>query len=105
MTIVTLTHRWLAAAAALVLAGATPAGAQLINSSGTGNNVPKFEPGGQSSRNIHLLAHIPLGRGFTTTDLEIEQELNRPYAYVSRMEGSTHSAGTSIINLKDPSHA
>ncbi|MBI4500952.1 MAG: hypothetical protein HY700_07305 [Gemmatimonadetes bacterium] len=94
-----------ATAAVLSLAAFAAGVAQQPMSGSTGNNVPHFEPGGQGSRNIHLLAHVPLGRGFTTTDMEIEQELSRPYAYVSRMEGTTHSAGTSIINLKDPTRA
>jgi hypothetical protein len=38
---------------------------------------------------------------FTVADMEMEQELTRPYAYVARMHGITHSSGFSIINLKD----
>ena len=64
-----------------------------------------YQPGEQGSRNIKVLAHLPLGRAFTVPDLEIEQELSRPFAYVSRMHGTTHSTGTTIIDLKDPSKA
>src|SRR6185503_459965 len=39
-----------------------------------------FVPGTQGSRNIKLMSHIPLGRIFTVTDVEVEQELSRPYA-------------------------
>ena len=62
-----------------------------------------FKPGEQGSRNIHVVAHVPLGRMFTVSDMEMEQELSRPYAYVARMHGVTHSSGFSIINLKEPS--
>ena len=37
--------------------------------------------GKQSSANIHVVAHIPLARPIA--DIELEQELSRPYAYLS----------------------
>ena len=55
----------------------------------------------QGSRNVKIRSHIPLGRAFSTADIEIEQELARPYSYVSRM--LVH--GTDIIDLRDPSKA
>src|SRR6185295_18956708 len=61
----------------------------------------KFLPGGQGSGNIHVAAHVPLGRMFTVTDIDVEQELSRPYVYLARMHGSTHSAGFSIVSVKD----
>ena len=65
----------------------------------------QFPPGEQGSRNVHILSHVPLGRKFTVADIELEQELSRPYAYVSRMHGNTESMGFSVINLKDPHKA
>ena len=62
-------------------------------------------PGQQGSSNVKILSHIPLGRIFTIGDIEIEQELSRPYAYVPRLHGTTHSAGFNIIDLKDPTNA
>ena len=62
----------------------------------------QYPPGQQGSTNIDILAHIGLGRQFTVTDVELEQELSRPFAYVSRMHGSTHSAGLNIIDVRDP---
>jgi hypothetical protein len=41
-------------------------------------------PGRQRSSNLQLVAHVPMA---SVTSLEIERELSRPYAYVSR--GST----------------
>src|SRR5262249_13219704 len=55
-------------------------------------------PGQQGSANIKIATHIPMA---SATDIEIEQELSRPYAYVST--GSR--AGFQIINLKDPYRA
>jgi hypothetical protein len=46
-----------------------------------------------------VLAHLPLGGSYTTADIEIEQELSRPYAYVQRDFGLY---GFNIIDLKDP---
>lgn len=65
----------------------------------------KFEAGEQTSLNVQVLSHIPLGRVFTVADVEIEQELSRPFAYVSRLNGTTNDAGTTIISVKDPGRA
>ncbi|MBI4503378.1 MAG: hypothetical protein HY700_19750 [Gemmatimonadetes bacterium] len=63
-------------------------------------------PGAQGSRNVRVLSHLPLGRIFTVSDVEIEQELSRPYAYVSRMMGyRAPEAGFDIIDLKRPTAA
>lgn len=58
-----------------------------------------FIPGAQGSANMKVISHLPLGRAFSPNDVEIEQELSRPYAYVSRM---LHPTGFDIINLKQP---
>ncbi len=50
--------------------------------------------GKQSSTNVHVVAHVP-GR---LTDVEIEQEVSRPFAYVST--GGHH--GFHIFDIKDP---
>ncbi len=65
----------------------------------------QYPPGQQGSRNVRILSHIPLGRTFTVADIEIEQEMSRPFAYVARMHGSTSSMGFTIIGLKDPDDA
>jgi len=62
-------------------------------------------PGGQGSSNVHVLSHVALGRVFTVGDIEVEQELSRPYSYVPRLDGTTHSAGMNIISLKDPTRS
>src|SRR5262249_40379744 len=53
-----------------------------------------------------VLSHLPLGRIFTVSDVAIEQELSRPYVYVSRMMGRfAPEAGLDIIDIRDPSRA
>ncbi len=59
-------------------------------------------PGEQGSRNMKVLSHIPLGGGLRIADIDVEQELSRPYAYVTRR---LNPAGFQIINLKDPAKA
>src|SRR5689334_14268193 len=54
------------------------------------------------SSNVHVVSHVPLGWGLTIADIEIEQELARPYVYVQRDFGP---AGFNIISLKDPAKA
>jgi hypothetical protein len=53
--------------------------------------------GTQRSANVHVASHIP----FVASDIEIEQELSRPYAYVSNWT----NGGFHIVNLKDPQKA
>ncbi len=60
------------------------------------------EPHIGGSRNVHVLSHIPLGGPGTTADIEMEQELSRPYVYVSRR---LVPSGVDMISIKDPDHA
>ncbi len=56
-------------------------------------------PGAQKSRNIKLVAHIPMGGPFYSNDVEFEQEASRPFVYVS---GRSHF-GFKVISTKDMS--
>jgi hypothetical protein len=56
-------------------------------------------PGQAGSPNVHMVAHIPLGGYLRVSDIDIEQELSRPYAYVSR--GIYQPTGFTIISVKD----
>jgi len=65
-------------------------------------------PGTHASPNVRLVSHVPLGHFFTVMDLEIEQELSRPFAYVSRGDYGRppeKSIGFDIIDLRQPEHA
>src|SRR6185503_655675 len=59
-------------------------------------------PGEERSRNVHVFSHVPLGKAYTIGDVEVEQELNRPYAYVMRTFGD---AGFDLLNMKDAKHS
>jgi len=58
----------------------------------------------RGSDNVTVEGHLPLGAAFTVMDMEVEQEMSRPYAYISRgVLGSGSDRGTDIIDLSDPS--
>lgn len=81
-------RRWMSAAVVAAASSSVPAMAQ----------GQLFEPGQQGSRNMKLISHVPMGGPFYANDLEIEQELSRPYVYVSRRS----KYGFSIVNIEDP---
>ncbi|GIV58088.1 MAG: hypothetical protein KatS3mg042_1001 [Rhodothermaceae bacterium] len=63
----------------------------------------QWTPDNPGSDNIEVLGHIPLGPRLSVADLDVEQELARPYAYVARMVyGDEGPRGTDIIDLADP---
>src|SRR5580704_9136204 len=76
-----LVGRWRSArlAVGLLAVGAAHAAAQTAPDSGS----PIFVA---NSANLHLLSHIPLGRSRTVAGIAMEQEVSRPYVYVSRYE-------------------
>lgn len=58
-------------------------------------------PGEEGSPNVEVLSHVPLGRALTVSDVEIEQEMSRPFAYVGRM----FVYGFDVMDLSDPANA
>ena len=57
------------------------------------------------SDNITVVGHIPLGPRLSVADMDLEQELDRPFAYVSRMIfGDDGERGTDIISIADPAN-
>ena len=55
------------------------------------------------SDNIELVFHLPLGADGSVSDIEIEQDMSRPYAYVAReVLGGSGEMGIDIIDLHDP---
>ena len=80
-------------AATLLIAVTTPITAQ---------QVP-WSPLKRGSDNMEILGHLPLGARLSVADMDIEQELDRPYAYVARMVyGFDGPKGTDIISIADP---
>ena len=55
----------------------------------------------RGTSNITVLSHIPLGDSLTVSDIELEQDMSRPFAYVGRM----FERGVDVIDLRDPSNA
>ena len=59
----------------------------------------------RGSDNIEVVGHIPLGKRLTVLDIELEQDLDRPYAYVARaslVDGGPR--GTDVIDISDPTN-
>jgi hypothetical protein len=58
----------------------------------------------RGSDNIEVLGHEPLGPRLSVADMDVEQELSRPYAYVARMVyGDVGPKGLDIVSIADPS--
>jgi hypothetical protein len=69
---------------------------------------PNPKPGEQGSSNIHIVGHLPIdvGGAFNTSDIEMEQELSRPYVYIDHANEAglaNPRDGFDIISIKDPS--
>ncbi len=92
---VPIIHLGIAFAIAFAFALGTPAGA----SSQDAPTYPRM-PGQAGSTNIEILSHITVGTG-TVSDVEIEQDEDRPYAYVTRRG----MGGFDVISLEDPENA
>ena len=65
-------------------------------------------PAGQfQSPNVKLVAHVPLGAGGTVMDIEMEQELSRPFVYVSRSDYGKATVGRAmgfdVLEIRNPS--
>ena len=78
--------RIFAGAAALVLLGTTQAQAQYAS------------PGQNFSPNVHLMTHVPLAGAQKVSDIEVEQDLSRPYAYISR---GPDPIGFDVVSFKN----
>ena len=85
------THDALTMALALVGAALVPAGSALAQ-----ENAEK-----RGSDNITVVAHLPLGEFRTISDVEVEQDLSRPYAYVGRQLASGRPAETRVARGMD----
>lgn len=66
-------------------------------------STAQWTPENRGSDNIEVLGHIPLGPRLSVSDMDVEQDLDRPFAYVSRMVyGTEGPRGTDIIDISDP---
>ncbi len=63
----------------------------------------EWTPLSRGSDNVEVVAHVPLGPRLSATDVDIEQELDRPYAYVSRADVvGGGQRGVDIVDLSQP---
>jgi hypothetical protein len=63
----------------------------------------QWSPLERGSDNLQVLGHLPLGADENLADMDIEQELHRPYAYVARARyAGLGPVGTAIIDISDP---
>lgn len=76
---------------------ATAARAQ---TSPVGTILPGVKMGG--SANVRVLGHLPLGGLFRVTDVALEQENGRPFAYAAQ---SLERTGFTAFDISDPEHA
>ncbi|NNK63653.1 MAG: hypothetical protein HKO98_10665, partial [Gemmatimonadetes bacterium] len=66
------------------------------------DQVP-WTPMNRGSDNIEVLGDLPLGHRLSVADMDVEQEMNRPFAYVARMVyGFEGPKGLDIISIEDP---
>jgi hypothetical protein len=79
--------------------------APAAHAQGAADQWPGREPGTQGSSNITVLSHIPLGRMFSVANIDMEQELSRPYVYVSRMLSTVPESGFDVIDIRNPEKA
>ena len=64
----------------------------------------QWTPEKRGSDNIQVVSHIPLGPKLSVSDIEISQEMDRPYAFVGRMVyGHEGEKGIDIVDLSDES--
>ena len=67
-----------------------------------GQSSAQYPAGKQGSPNMTVLSHLPVGSNYRLGDLDIEQEMSRPYAYLAMRKDYS---GFAVINLKDPAKA
>ena len=59
----------------------------------------------RGSDNITVEGHLPLGGQESVADIELEQDMDRPYAYVARARyRNNYDRGMDIIDISDPGH-
>jgi len=97
-------RRWLLAGMTLTLTSAAgPWGVARAQTSpypaNLGHPGDGLPPGMRGSANIQVVSHLPLGGFLHVADIEMEQEMDRPYVYVSKRFDPT---GVDIISIANP---
>ena len=64
---------------------------------------PQWGPLNRGSDNIEVVGHLPLGAHNNLADMDIEQEMHRPYAYVARARyDGLGPVGMVVVDISDP---
>jgi len=72
---------------------------------GSGLTALAQTPVKPGSDNMKVQGHLPLGAPESVADIELEQELSRPYAYVAKARyRDNYARGMDIIDLADPTN-
>lgn len=67
--------------------------------------LAQWTPLERGSSNIEVLGHVPLGGMVSVMDMEVEQELERPFAYVARGHiGEFAVKGMDVMDISDPTN-
>ena len=89
-----------------MVAGRTVLGAGLVALMALATALPaasQVEVMERGSSNMDVLGHVPLGPRLSISDMDVEQELHRPFAYVGRMQyGPVGPKGLDIVSIADP---
>ena len=59
----------------------------------------------RGSDNIEVVAHVPMGAEGSVSDIEISQDMDRPYVYLGREvfgDISGMERGIDVIDIRDP---
>ncbi len=88
----------------LAMAGLVVAIVLLVEPGVSGQGVALWTPDNPGSGNVEVVGHLPLGPRLSVADMDVEQDLARPFAYVARMVyGDEGEKGTDVIDISDPS--
>ena len=69
-------------------------------------DAQSWNPMQRGSESIEVVGHLPIGARLSVTDMDIEQEMDRPYAFVSRANiVGGGERGVDIVSLEDPEKA
>ncbi len=64
-----------------------------------------WSPMKPGSDNVEVMGHAPLGPPLSVADLDMEQELDRPYVYVGRIAyGDVGPKGMDVVSIADPAN-
>lgn len=89
----------------VVRAALLPVVAAVLTAVPTAAQETPWTPMKPGSDNMEVLGHQPLGPQLSVADMELEQEVDRPFAYVARMQyGDVGPKGMDIVDISEPTN-